>query len=99
MSRLQVLVDGVTAYDGEVDPIVLPTRPELYPQSVRPQPGQQPPPLAKLMMLTALIEVIRQAIESPMLEPATVDITTRGMGRATLDIDMHVADGTLTQDR
>ena len=89
MSRLVVTVDGQTAYEGDVDPIVLPSRPELYPEALRPQPGQPPAPLARLLMLTALLEVMRRTAESPTLQPCTVDITTHGTGRATIAIELQ----------
>lgn len=92
MARLVVTVDGQTAYEGDVDPIILPSRPELYPDVLRPQPGQPPTPLARLMMVTALIEVLRRTAESPMLQPVTVDITTHGPGRATIDIALQGVD-------
>ena len=88
-SRLQIIVDGQTAYEGDVDPIILPSRPAMFPDAIR-ATSEQPTPLAKLMMLTALIELVRRALESPMLQPAEVDIQTHGMGRVTIAIELDL---------
>lgn len=89
MAELHVTVDGQTAYRGHVDPIILPSRPELYPDAIKPTPGQPAPPLAKVLMLTALIEVMRRTLENPMLG-AQFDIETRGMGKASILIDLGI---------
>lgn len=93
MAHLQVLVDGETKYDGEVDDVVLPSRPEMFPEALTATAGQTPTPLAKLTILTALIEVMRRALESPMLQPISVEVVTHGMGQATIAVDMTLPSG------
>jgi hypothetical protein len=89
MPHLQVLVDGEIRYEGEVAEQYLPSQPSMFPKALGAAggPNTSPTPLAKLMMLTALIELVRKALESPMLQPLNVDIETRGMGCATITID------------
>lgn len=88
MAHLQVIVDGQTKYDGDVDDVILPSRPELFPDALRATAGQTPSPLARLTMLTALIEVFRRAMESPMLQPIEVEVVTHGPGRFTMAAEM-----------
>lgn len=89
MPRLQVLVDGQTRYEGDVPESYLPQQPSMFPRALG-APGMQtaaPTPLAKLMMLTALINLVLKALESPMLQPLSINMETRGMGCMTLTID------------
>lgn len=90
MSHLHVAVDGETKYDGEVQDWVLPSQPDLYPAALRAQadPNAKPSPLAKLLMLTALTELMRRTLESPMLQPLDVELRPRGMGCFTLTVNM-----------
>ena len=94
MAHLEVRVDGETRYDGEVSDIALPSLPEQFPTALGYPglaPGQTAPPLAKLTILTALVEVIRRAIgESPLMQPAQVQVQSRGMGRVTVLIDLEL---------
>lgn len=94
MAHLEIRVDGKTTYDGEVPDVVLPSRPELFPEALRPAPGQPPTPLARLTLLTALIEVMRRGLESPALQPISVEVTTQGMGQALIAVDMDVTGAT-----
>jgi hypothetical protein len=50
-------------------------------------PGQPPTPLAKLFMLTTVIELIVTLLESPMLGPLNVEVQKRGPGCFTLLCD------------
>jgi len=93
MPTLKVLVDDRVTFEGEVDEVVLPSRPELYPQALRPTPGQPPPPLARITMLTALVDLMRRTMESPMLQPIEVEIQTHGMGRFTMAVQMDLGTG------
>ena len=93
MPHMQVLVDGKTTFEGEVDDVVLPSRPELFPQAMRMQPGVPPSPLARIAMLTALVELLRRTLESPMLQPIEVDVQTHGMGRFTMAVAMDLPTG------
>lgn len=89
MPHIQVIVDGETRYEGDVPDTGIPSRPELFPRAL----GQDlpantpPPPLAKLTMLTGVVEVLRRALTSPMLN-ARVDVQPRGMGCMTIEVDM-----------
>lgn len=90
MAHMQVIVDGKTTFEGDVDDVVLPSRPEMYPDALRAQPGVQPSPLARIAMLTALVELLRRTLESPMLQPIEVDLQTHGMGKFTLAVEMDL---------
>lgn len=90
MAHMQVIVDGTTTFEGDVDDVVLPSRPELYPETLRMQPGVPPSPLARIAMLTALVELLRRTLESPMLQPIDVEVQTHGMGRFTLAVAMEL---------
>lgn len=93
MPTLEVRVDGQVAFTGEVPEVVLPQRPELYPQVLRPQSGTAPTPLARIMMLTALLDLMRRALESPMLQPVQVEIMTHGVGQATIAVALDLPEG------
>jgi len=93
MAHLQIYVDGKATYDGHVDDIVLPADPAEYPTILRPQPGQAPTPLARITMLTALVELMRRTMESPLLQPIDVDIQTHGMGRVSIAAALQLPDG------
>lgn len=88
MPHLLIAVDGDTRYEGEIPDIILPADPAMIPEAMRSQPGQPPTPLARLTMLTAIIEVMRRALESPMFNPIEVEVKTHGAGKATIAIDM-----------
>lgn len=90
MAHMQVIVDGQTTFEGEVDEVVLPTRPEMYPEAMRMTPGVPPSPLARIAMLTALVELLRRTLESPMLQPIEVEVLTHGMGKFTMAVDMQL---------
>lgn len=87
---MQVIVDGKTTFEGDVDDVVLPSRPELYPEALRARPGTPPSPLARIAMLTALVELVRRTLESPLLQPIEVDLQTHGMGKFTLAVQMDL---------
>lgn len=91
MPHIQVLIDGETRYEGDVPDTVIPSRPELFPTALgQGLPANTPaPPLAKLTMLTGVIEVLRRALTSPMLN-ARVDVTPRAMGCITITVDMPI---------
>ena len=88
MAHLEIRIDGTTTFDGQVPDVMLPSRPELFPEALRPAPGQPPTPLARLTLLTALIEVMRRGLESPMLQPIDVEVLTHGLGKATIAVEM-----------
>lgn len=92
MALLEVRVDGEVKFSGEVDDVVLPSRPEMYPQALRATPGAPPTPLARITMLTALIDLMRRAFESPLLAPCEVEVLTHGMGKATIAIALELGD-------
>lgn len=93
MAHLEVYVNGERTFDGHVDDVVLPSNPADYPTALRPQPGQAPTPLARITMLTALIELLRRTLESPLLQPIDVDVQTHGIGRFTLAAAMELPSG------
>lgn len=93
MPHLQVAVDGVVTFEGDVPDVILPSRPELFPDALRAQPGVPPTPLARVAMLTALVELLRRTLESPMLQPIEVDVQTHGIGRFTLAAVMELPSG------
>lgn len=88
MPKLTVLVDDETAFEGQVPEWTLPTYPEQFPNALQPQPGMKPPPLAKLMMLTALIEVFRRALNNQNFQPISVDVKTQQPGSFVMSVDM-----------
>jgi hypothetical protein len=96
MRHLQILVDGRTAFEADVPDMALPSDDDLVallPEMLRPKTGQRPASITRVTLLTMLIETIRQGLEgSSLFQPIEVAITTRGMGRASIDIDMAVED-------
>ena len=92
MPHIAITVDGQTRYEGDVPDIVLPNDPAMIPAAMRGEPGQPPTPLAKLTMMTAVIEILRRALESPMFAPCTVEVRTHGMGKASIAVDMELPD-------
>ena len=96
MRRMQIIVDGREAFAADVPDTVLPSDGELVkllPDMLRPQAGQPASTLTRITVLTMLIDMMRQGIEgSPMLKPITVEVNTRGMGHATIEVDMVMAD-------
>ena len=44
-------------------------------------------------MLTALVELMRRTMESPLLQPIDVDIQTHGMGRVSIAAALQLPDG------
>jgi hypothetical protein len=88
MPKLTVLVDDETAFEGQVPQWTLPTYPEQFPNALQSQPGMKPPPLAKLMMLTALIEVFRRALNNQNFQPISVDVKTQQPGSFTMLVEM-----------
>lgn len=92
MPQLLIAVDGQTRYEGHVPDVVLPSDPAMIPEALRGEPGQPPTPLARLTLLTAMIEILRRGLESPMLQPITVDVATAGMGKATITVVMDLPD-------
>jgi len=93
MAHMQVIVDGETTFEGDVDDVVLPTSPQMYPDALRMRPGVPPTPLARIAMLTALVELLRRTLESPMLQPIEVEVQTHGMGKVTMAVDMRMPSG------
>lgn len=93
MAHMQVIVDGVTTFEGDVDDVVLPSRPELYPEALSARPGVPPTPLARIAILTALVELLRRTLENPMLQPIQVEVQTHGMGKFTMAVEMELPTG------
>lgn len=96
MRHLTIQVDGRTCFQADVPDMALPSDTDLVallPEMLRPQPGRRPAGITKVTLLTMLIETLRQGLEgSQLFQPIDVAVTTRGMGRATIDIDMAVDD-------
>lgn len=90
MAHMQVIVDGTTTFEGDVDDVVLPPRPELYPDALTARPGVPPSPLARIAILTALVELLRRTLENPMLQPIDVEVQTHGMGKFTMAVEMEL---------
>ena len=87
MPHLEVLVDGEPRFTGEVPEHYLPSNPELFPQALGVDNTAPPTPLARLMMLTALTELLRRTLEAPLLQPLQVQWVMRGPGAFTLTVD------------
>lgn len=95
MPHLQVLVDGETRYDGDVPEWTLPSRPEYFPAALQAEgdPSAPTTPLARLFLITALIELMRATlIRHPRLglREDSVTVKTGAPGQFTLTVSSPV---------
>lgn len=97
MRNMTISVDGETLFSSDVPETVLPEEGELLallPDILRPQPGQKPSALTRITVLTMLVDMMRQGLESsPLLQPITVTVQPHGIGKATITVDMAMPDG------
>lgn len=90
MAHMQVIVDGTTTFEGEVGEVAsLPSVGDMEPQTAK-FIGSLPEWQVRIIMLTAIVEAVRRALESPVLKPIDVDIRTHGTGKVTIAIDMQL---------
>ena len=90
MSHLVVLVDGQERFNGEVPTAYLPKRDAMFPRALGMDgPKTSAPftllPMQRLAMLTTMIEGFVRALESPILQPITVDAKPNGVGSFTIN--------------
>ena len=96
MRHMTITIDGRTCFEHDLPDTVLPTTGDLtalLPDILKPTPGQPPTPLTRLTILTMLIDMMRQGLEtSPILQPITATVTPHGIGHATITITMDMGD-------
>lgn len=91
MPWLEVWVEGDKRFAGDVPEWTLPSRPEHFPAALQAEGDPTAPttPLARLFLITALIELMRNTlIHHPRLglNPDAVTITTHQPGTFTLTV-------------
>lgn len=96
MPHLTVLIDGQESFSGDVPEWTLPSRPEFFPAALQAEGNPNAPttPLARLFLITALIELMRATlINHPRLglRPDAVTITTGTPGQFTLTVASPVS--------
>ncbi len=71
MAHLEVRVDGVLKYEGEVPSVYLPEQPSSFPAALgAPGAAQRPTPLARVYLLGVLGPMLAESIKkSPLLQP------------------------------
>ena len=74
MAKLEVIVDGVTKYEGDVPESYLPKYPTAFPQALGaagpPSPGAPVPPLARVYLLGVLGPALAEMLDkTPMIQP------------------------------
>lgn len=90
MAHMQVIVDGRVTFEGDVGEVAsLPTVGDMEPQTAK-FIGSLPEWQVRLVILTAIVEAVRKALDSPVLKPIDVDIRTHGMGKVTMAIEMEL---------
>jgi hypothetical protein len=89
MAHMRVEIDGQERFNGEVPNAYLPENPSMFPKALGApgHTGAAPTPLAKLFMLTAVVELCRKMLEAPMIGPIDVTVTPRGPGCGTITFD------------
>lgn len=92
MALMQVIVDGTVTFEGQVADMAA-TPFDSMPDDITKHIGSLPPSQVRIIILTALIESVRRALESPVLKPIEVDIQTHGMGKVTMAVDMGMPSG------
>ena len=90
MSRLQIIVEGETVFDGEVGEWALPPKPDHIPAALRAQlnPNARPAPWMKFMMIAMLGKALTDnVLRDPRLQPLDVELSTRPSGW-TIGVDI-----------
>lgn len=87
MKRLQILVDGETILDQEVNDDVVPTKPEAQAALANTDPTLMPPPWQQIMILALLGRVVMdKVLADPRLGTLDSKIETRPTGW-TISVD------------
>lgn len=78
MAHLEVKVDGVLKYEGDVPDSYLPRQPEMLPTALgapgTATPGAPVPPLARVFLLGVVGPMLAQWLErSPQLQPISAE--------------------------
>lgn len=91
MARLQIIVDGDTKFDEDVENWQLPTRPESIRGAIPNQADgftTKPAPWMKALMVVQLATLLERTMrDHPLLQPLDIDLQTRGTGY-TLSVDI-----------